>query len=462
MRAAHLPRTALAVFTTAAFAAAQWGPMTVATPPAARSGAMMAYDALQSRMVMFGGNSTNELWSYFNGAWSQLTPTSSPSPRMRSAMASVLTSGEILLYGGIDGSTTSQFAADDSWRWDGFDWHLLAPSTTPGGRARHMMAYDLARQVMVVYGGRQNLWVPNEALATTWEFQNGDWTQVVPVNSPPGLCDAAMAYLTTTSRVVMFGGSDNTGTAHDETWLYDGLDWQQVATTGPRPAPRVGARMEMVLSRGVLVLVGGRDPLTQTIFNDTWEFDGTGWSEVQGVYAGMYPPRDQFAMAHDFVHDRIVAFGGVIANGGLRDDTYEFGAQFQPFGIPCPGTAGVPQLGLVTLPQLNSVCSVTVDHLVPTMPFAVMAVGLSRTQWALGSLPALLTGLGMPGCRSYTSADLLVPIPAINGTATWSFDFATLPSTLGDTYYLQGISVDPGANPAWLVTSNAATLVVGY
>jgi hypothetical protein len=220
--------------------------------------------------------------------------------------------------------------------------------------------------------------------------------------------------------------------------------------------------MEAILSRGVLMLVGGRDPVTMAIQNDSWEFDGTTWTQVAGVYGGIYPPRADFAMAHDFVRDRIVAFGGVGATNMTFDDTWEFGAQFQPFGMGCAGSAGTPQLVGTALPRLGGVGSVALVNLPPSQPFGVMAVGLSRSQWPLGSLPMLLTNLGMPGCRAYTSAELLVPIAASNGVATWSFDFASIPSALGDAYHLQGIGIDPGWNPAWLTTSNAATLVVGY
>lgn len=438
---------------------AQWGPVAAATPPAARTGAAMAFDVLQNRMLLFGGNATNETWSLANGVWTQLQPTASPAPHQRSAMAYDPIGGQVLLYGGLGGS---QFPLDETWAWTGTDWQLVPTVTSPGGLYRHSMVYDGTRQVYVVYGGRFDSWIPDQALAGTWEFANGTWTQIVPTLSPPGLVDAAMAHLYVTGVTVLFGGVDNGGTTRGETWTYDGTTWTQVISTGPTPSARFGARMATNLTHGVVVLSGGRDPLTFEIKNDTWEFDGTNWREVTGVYAGMYPPRFEFAMAHDFVRDRIVTFGGVIANGGLRDDTWEYGAQFQPFGLGCPGSAGTPQLALGALPRIGQTCTIDVTNLVPAMPFAAMAVGLSRQQWAGGSLPALLNGIGLTGCRAYTSTELLVALPAVNGTATWSFAFPTDPTQLGDVYHLQGLSLDPGWNPAGLVTSNAATLVVGY
>jgi hypothetical protein len=377
-------------------------------------------------------------------------------------MAANPITGEILLYGGIDSGGTGQFADDESWAWNGTAWQQLSPANTPLGRARHMMAFDLGRQVTVLFGGRQNLWQPNSALAETWEYHAGDWHLVIPITSPPGLTDAAMAHLPAVGLTVLFGGADNGGVAHDETWTYDGLTWLPVALTGPKPTARVGARMEAILSRNVVMLTGGRDPVTQVIQNDSWEFDGTSWRQLNALYGGMYPPRDEMAMAHDFTQDRITAFGGRIANNSLRDDTYQFGAQFQRFGMGCAGTAGTPELVLGTLPVLGMPLRVDIVGLPPASTLAAMAVGLSRTQWPLGSLPMLLTNLGMPGCRAYTSADALVTLPVVNGVASWTYNLPLIPSQLGDAYYLQGIGVDPTVNSAGLIVSNAATIVLGY
>lgn len=439
-------------------ATAQWGPVITTAAPAPGSGALMGFDAPGNRMLLFGGNGTNEFWSYSAGNWTQLTPSVVPAPRSRANLAVDSLSGSIVLYGGLGGA---QFALDETWQWNGTAWQQLAPAVSPGGLYRHGMAYDVARNATVVFGGRYNSWLQNQALGNTWEFDGSTWTQVIPVQSPPGRTDMAMAYHPALPGILLFGGRDGTGAALDDTWAYDGTTWTQINTTGVRPPARVGGKLVPVLGRNLCVLFGGRDPVTMVIFNDTWEHNGTSWVQIANVYGGIYPPRDEFGIAHDFGRDRLVAFGGVTANGSLRDDTWEYGAQFQPYGAGCAGSAGVPTLTGGVLPILGQVTTATLGQLPPASPFAFMAVGTSRTQWALGNLPMSLASVGMPNCLTYTSADLLVFVPAAGGSGSWSFAVPLQASLVGAAYYLQGVSWDPGINPLGLAMSNAATLVVG-
>lgn len=462
---ALLPRLIVAAVAITSASPGQWGPVAASTPPSARSGALAGYDAANGRVLLFGGNFGNETWSYQaassqGGAWTQLQPANVPPARTRAAIATDVPQGRLVLYGGT--GTVGLTTLDDTWIWTGSDWQQLAPTSTPGGRDRHAMAYDLTRDTVVLFGGRNNLSQPQQALADTFEFANGTWTPVVSPHTPPGLAEPAMAYLPSLAQVVLFGGVDSNGFGSDQTWAFDGSDWTQLALTGPRPPARYGARLEANLARSVLVLVGGRDATTLAIVNDTWEFDGVAWRQINNVYGGLYPPRAEFACAHDLGRDRLVVFGGSNATGFAQADTYEFGAHFQPFGLTCTGSAGAVQLVSVAPPRLANVCRVDVVNLPPAVPLAAFAIGLSRQQWAGGSLPFLLTGLGLTGCRAYTSAELIVQLLASNGVASWTFPFPNQASLLGNAYHVQGLSLDPGWNPAGLVTSNAATLVVGY
>ncbi len=456
----NAPRAWLAaVLATAPAAVAQWGPAPAAAAPQERSGALLAYDLPGTRTLLFGGNWSNEFWAYANGTWTQLTPAVLPGPRSRAALAVDTLLGQIVLYGGD--TQQSQFAADETWIWDGTNWSLANLTVTPGGIAKHCMAFDYARQTTVLFGGRRNSWASFQVLAETWQFANGAWSQATPATSPPARAEAAMCYVPAIGKLLLFGGHDGNDVPFDDTWTFDGVDWTQINTTGPRPSPRAYARMEHVLTRGIAVLMGGRHTQTMAIANDTWEHDGVAWRQIQGTYGGVYPARAEFAMAHDLVRDRLVLFGGKIANNALQNDTWEYGAQFQRFGSGCLGSNGVPRLDVGTPPQLGQTTTAVLTNLSTTSGVALMAVGLSRQQWALGSLPALLTSYGMPGCRVYTSSDLFAAIPSSGGAATWSWNVPAWPGFLGEAFHLQGLSLDPGVNAAGAVVSNAATIVLG-
>jgi len=79
----------------------------------------MAYDAADGYVLLFGGtesfNSTTSLgdtWEFHAGQWTQLFPSSSPSPRIFASMAYDAADGYVLLFGGVtvapSQSTTSQ------------------------------------------------------------------------------------------------------------------------------------------------------------------------------------------------------------------------------------------------------------------------------------------------------------------------------------------------------------------
>jgi hypothetical protein len=93
--------------------------------------------------------------------------------------------------------------------------------------------------------------------------------------------------------------------------------WTQKQDIGPRP--RVGHAMAFDAARRRIVLFGG-DSLANTLFGDTWEWDGESWTQVQDIGPST---RAFHAMAYDSVRRRSVVFGGRNANGFLGD-TWEW------------------------------------------------------------------------------------------------------------------------------------------
>jgi hypothetical protein len=103
-------------------------------------------------------------------------------------------------------------------------------------------------------------------------------------------------------------------------WAWDGDAWQQLEPTNS-PQPRSDHSLTFARTRGVIVLFGGfvqGDAGSET-GEDTWEWDGTSWSQSQVTTSP--GPRRRHAMAHDAASGKSVLFGGSI-NNDHRSDTW--------------------------------------------------------------------------------------------------------------------------------------------
>jgi len=221
---------------------------------------------------------------------------------------------QILLFGGADASRVCQ----DTWRWDSAarTWHFVT-AVGPGPRTFAALAYDEHNHEAIIFGGNRVLFGTANAsdtfLGDTWRFRNNRWTRI---NTPgPGArAEAAIAYDTRRTRIVLFGGyrrSGNQTQRFGDTWEWDGKRWTKMATTGP--SPRNGAAMAYDQDRNRVVLFGGPGPSSET-----WEWDGQRWTQLQ---AGDVPGRFNPAMVYDAARHEVVRFGGW--TGKVRaDDTW--------------------------------------------------------------------------------------------------------------------------------------------
>jgi len=110
---------------------------------------------------------------------------------------------------------------------------------------------------------------------------------------------------------------------HNQTWVYDGVDWTQVGTpTVPR---RYNYQMAYNSIQQRLVLFGGYDVLYHTgAYGDTWEFDGQQWIEATPATS---PPATWASAAVNYQPlDGVVMFGGHSPNqGDLVDTMWRYG-----------------------------------------------------------------------------------------------------------------------------------------
>jgi hypothetical protein len=226
-------------------------------------------------------------------------------PRRSSpAMAYDTQRGVTVMFGGFD--YVSSTTLGDTWEWNGSTWTRVA-TTGPPPRAWCRMAYDSRRGVMVLFGGRHP--VGNVNYGDTWEWDGSTWTQVFPATSPSCRYYQEMAYDSKRNVTVLFGGWNSESSNYfGDTWEWDGSAWTNVASSGPNP--RAAACMAYDSKREVTVLFGGNQSTLNNPMphlGDTWEWNGSVWQKVASTGPSA---RCNSAMAFDSQRGVTVLFGG--------------------------------------------------------------------------------------------------------------------------------------------------------
>jgi hypothetical protein len=164
--------------------------------------------------------------------------------------------GRVVLFGGRapgDGPALS-----DTWFYDGADWTPAPAGAAPPPRHSAALAYDAARDRLVLFGGRSGF----DALDDTWQLGPTGWAQASPTTPPPETYGAGMTYDPHRRVVTLY---DDAGA----TWDFDGHDWE-----GPAPAaPGQRSQAALAFHPGVrgLALFGGASSLGS--LGDLWSLD---------------------------------------------------------------------------------------------------------------------------------------------------------------------------------------------
>ncbi len=215
-------------------------------------------------------------------------PTS-PSARRHSGIAYDAARQRVVLFGGVDNANTE---LDDLWSWTGSTWTRLSAST--GGRVTGTDIFATPADVF--------------SISPVGRVQRLVGTQWVPVNdaaTTPNRTLAAYAYDSARGRLVRFGGGAGPGQAARETWEFDGQAWTLASSQGP--SARFVPSMAYDPQRRVTVLFGGLS-LSEQKLDDTWEWDGFEWTQVSGPAP---PARFGATMVFDGAAGEMLLFGGI-------------------------------------------------------------------------------------------------------------------------------------------------------
>jgi hypothetical protein len=254
----------------------QW--LTAATTgPSARDGHAMAFDAVRSQTVLFGGrvlagdtltggddfvNELGDTWVWNGVAWSMRSGTG-PSPRYGHSMSYDSRRNVTVLFGGGLYDGVGEILSRETWEWNGDVWARRS-TTGPTERSRQAMAFDAVRGQTVLFGGKECVGDCCTALGDTWVWAGSTWAQRA-VPGPPRRFGSAMAYDTVGGVVLLYGGQDEDGNVHDDLWQWDGTAWSQRADFGPKA--RTGHLLVYDTANHSALLVGGVGS-----FGDAWEY----------------------------------------------------------------------------------------------------------------------------------------------------------------------------------------------
>lgn len=305
----------------ARFDGATWSTVSQGPRPPARAFHFAAHDAARDVMVIYGGSADNfsnipvytDTWEWNGTSWTQRPEDLAPARRTDTNVAYDAARDEVVLFGGHVGPD-SILPESDTWVRSGRTWSQRSPTSRPSGRGGHGMAWDSVRNVAVLFGGCV---VPpgsgcgccdTSVVGGTWEWNGATWAQRSPSTVPLHRAFVGMAFDAARNNTLMFGGVRQlftTGyTVLDETWQWNGSNWLQ-RFPALRPSPRYGAAMAYSPAQQWVLLFGGR-PASGPALRDTWAWIGSIWIPLSPATVPPALPLGTNPMTWDSARGRLV------------------------------------------------------------------------------------------------------------------------------------------------------------
>jgi len=249
-----------------------------------------------------------------------------PSGRTATRMAWNSKTTHSILFGGstkVDAGTQSIYDLADTWEWTGSQWVQRYPAQAPHGRSFHTMVYDSLRDRMLVFGGKSGTTAANTTIYNdTWAFDGDNWAQLNTPNQPSARLYAGSAYDSVRDKWVLFGGTftstdGKTVTNLIDTWEFNGTTWTQRSTTGPSIIKPIMA-YDTLNNR--MLMVGTDDK--SAFFMYAYDSDAGAWNAITPTTKPSCVVDAQMAyQTHD---NKLVLFGGVCNDSLISGDTWEY------------------------------------------------------------------------------------------------------------------------------------------
>ncbi len=217
---------------------------------------------------------------------------------------------------------------DDGGGADTPDAGDITNTTKPSKRSDIHGAIDPSTGVFAVFGGDDGPIVNQTPQAAyrddTWIFEPGlGWTDVSSAG-PSARGRQAVAYDSSSQRMVIFGGRYRAGTSgnytlYNDLWAFDfsARTWERLSDGSGGPSPRYFATAAYDAATETFYVYGGDtnpSALTIGLSTEVWSFKGGAWSQV--IVAGTAPDPSRLFMGytHDTKRNALIAYGGQLGD----------------------------------------------------------------------------------------------------------------------------------------------------
>lgn len=304
-----------------------WTQLYPQNSPPANGGFGMVYFPDKPQSIMHGGNiSQDQNWSYSANNWSLSTDPAASMGYYAPSMA-LGNNHAIILFGGKGGTTSINYQSDQTWLYDpiSLTWSQLFPLNHPPGRNMGAMACDNSG-ITILFGGAQG----NSKLKDTWAYDAtaNTWTSLTFDNSPPPLAGASLVNESNAGLLILFGGLTSGNVDTNQTWAYSVVNntWENLTpdnvddlvSNNQYPTSRYGAGI--AFNGTQVILFGGQK--SNSVLNDTWSYDygSNTWTLLSPPSSP--PGRSLGGMTYDESSNQVILFGGFTSSGKKLGDTW--------------------------------------------------------------------------------------------------------------------------------------------
>ena len=320
--------------------------------PLPRALSSMVYDAVNHRIIVFGGVSTdltssfqglNDVWRLYGSAtplggtglnWNQVNAVGTPpAPRHGHSAGYDPASNRMIVFGGEVGPTT---CGNDVWVLTNANgmgglatWMQLSPSGgPPPARWEQGGVYDPASNTLMIFAGDNCNNVP---FSDVWVLSHANgvsgapsWTQLSPAPGPTARRSFGTVYDPGSNELIIFGGYTDAGAWLNDVWVLSNANgtggtpvWTQLSPSGNLPGNRAHPSATYDRATNHMTIFGGIE--SSTLYSDAWVLmnaNGMGgpptWMQIGGSSTIQPTARGGQRAVYDSGSNTMTVFGGFI------------------------------------------------------------------------------------------------------------------------------------------------------